>query len=73
MLDLLVVILFGWLFVKCAGIMLHLAWGTMKIAAIILMAIALPALVVCLIFAGGILLLLPIIPIAVAYLLIRAL
>ena len=59
MFELLVVILFGWLAIKAIGIALTLTWGAAKVLATILFAIALPVLFVCLLFAGGVILLLP--------------
>lgn len=59
MLDLIAVILFGWLFLKTAGIALQIAWGVAKVVAVVLMVLALPALICCLLFAGGIVLFAP--------------
>lgn len=57
MLNLLVIALFCWLFFKALGLAFRMAWGAAKIAASVLFAVAVPLLVVCLIFAGGLLLL----------------
>ena len=46
--------------------MFKLTWGAAKIVASILMVVALPVLIVCLVFASGIVLLVPIILIAIA-------
>ena len=59
MLDLLVVILFCWLLVKTIGLVLSLTWGAATVLAAILVAVAVPVLLVCLLFAGGVILLLP--------------
>jgi len=59
MFELLVVILFCWFSVKAIGIALTLTWGAAKVLAAILLAIAVPVLVICLLFAGGVILLLP--------------
>lgn len=59
MLELLVVILFCWLSVKTIGLALSLTWGAAKVLAAILFVIAVPVLFVSLLFAGGVLLLLP--------------
>ena len=72
MLDLLLTILFCWLFFKAIGLAFRVAWGTTKIIASLLFALALPLLVVCLLFAGGLLLLLPIALIAIAFGLLKA-
>lgn len=67
MLDLLFVILFCWLFFKAIGLAVRVAWCTAKVAASVLFAIAVPLLVLCLVFAGGVLLLLPVAMIAIAF------
>lgn len=72
MLDILLVVLFCWLFWKAAGLAFRVAWGTTKILASILLTVALPLLGVGLIFAGGVLLLIPIVLIVLAFLLLKA-
>lgn len=59
MFELLVVILFCWLLVKTIGLVLSLTWGAATVLAAILVAVAVPVLLVCLLFAGGVILLLP--------------
>ena len=66
MLKLLTVIVFAWLFFKTIGMTLKLTWGAAKIIASILMAFALPLLIVCLIFVGGMALLVPLAVICLA-------
>lgn len=72
MLDLIVVILFCWLFFKALGLAFKAAWGTAKILASILFAIAVPMLIACLTFAGGIVLLVPVALIGIAFGLLKA-
>lgn len=72
MLELIVLILFCWLFFKAAGLAFRAAWGAAKIIASILLAVACPLLVLGLIFAGGIVLLVPVAIIAVAFGLLKA-
>jgi len=72
MLEILLVILFVWLFIKTLGLALRVAWGTAKILASVLFAVAVPLLGVCLVFAGGILLLIPIVLIGIAFALLKA-
>lgn len=72
MLDLLVIILFCWLFFKAIGLLFRMAWGTAKVIASLLLTIAVPLLVVCLVFAGGIALLLPLALIGLAFGLLKA-
>ena len=57
--ELLVIILFCWLSFKAIGLALTLTWGAAKILAALLFVIAVPVLIVCLLFAGGVVLLLP--------------
>ena len=59
MFELFAIILFIWLLGKAIGLAFKLTWGVAKVAASILMVIALPALVLCLLFAGGIALIVP--------------
>ena len=71
MLDLLVIALFCWLFFKALGLAFRMAWGAAKIAASVLFAVAVPLLVVCLIFAGGLLLLVPVALMGLAFWLLK--
>ena len=66
MFELLTVGIFIWLLVKAAGFAFKLTWGVAKIAASILIGVALPVLIVCLVFVGGIALLVPLGMIAIA-------
>lgn len=72
MLDLIIVILFCWLFFKALGLAFKLAWGTAKIVASVLFAIAVPMLALCLLFAGGLLLLVPLALVSIAFGLLKA-
>lgn len=72
MLELLFVIVFFWLFFKALGLAFRVAWGTTKIIASLLFGIAVPLLVVCMIFAGGIVLLLPLALVGIAFGLLKA-
>ena len=66
MFELLIFVLFIWLMGKAIGLSLRLTWGAAKIAAGILMLMALPILIVCFVFVGGIALLIPVAMIAIA-------
>ena len=66
MFEILVVVLFIWLAWKAIGFSLTLAWGAAKIVGAILFVLAIPVLLLCLIFTGGIVLLLPVILIGIA-------
>lgn len=72
MLEIIFTILAIWLFVKAIGLAFKLTWGAAKIGATILLVLAVPAFILCLIFAGGFLLLLPVALIAGAVGLLKA-
>ena len=72
MIDLLITIAFSWLFFKAIGLAFKVAWGVAKIVASLLFAIAVPMLVLCLIFAGGVILLVPVAMIAIAFGILKA-
>lgn len=72
MLELLSVVLFCWLFFKAVGLAFRVAWCGTKIVASLLFAVAVPLLFVCLLFAGGLLLLLPVALMAIAFALLKA-
>jgi len=67
MLEILLTIAFCWLFFKAIGLALRMAWGTAKVIASLLFAIAVPLLFVCLVFAGGIVILLPLALVGLAF------
>lgn len=72
MVELLTVIVFCWLFFKAVGLAFRMAWGTAKIVASVLFAVAVPLLVLCLIFAGGVFLLLPLALVGIAFGMMKA-
>ena len=72
MFELLSVIVFIWLLVKAVGLAFNLTRGAAKVVASILIGIALPVLVVCLIFVGGIALIVPIAVIGIAVGILKA-
>ena len=72
MLEILTVVLFCWLFFKALGLAFRVAWGTTKLIAALLFVVAVPRLVVCLVFVGGIALLLPLILMGLAFGLLKA-
>ena len=72
MLEFLTVILFCWLFFKAVGLAFRMAWGTAKVIASLLFTVAVPLLILCLVFAGGIFLLLPLALIGIAFGLLKA-
>ena len=72
MFEILVVIAFIGLTIKFFGLAFRITWGAAKIVASLLFALALPVLMICMIFAGGLALLLPIALVAVAIGMLRA-
>lgn len=60
MLEIIFTILAVWLFFKAIGLAFKITWGAAKIVATILLALAVPVFILCLIFAGGFILLLPV-------------
>ena len=72
MFELLILILFGWIFFGAIRLAFHVTWGFAKIAASILFALALPVMILCLLFAGGVVLLLPVAMIGLAWSVLKA-
>lgn len=72
MFELLVLILFCWLFFGAIRLVFKVAWGLAKIIAVILFVLSLPTLIGCLLYAGGIILLLPIALVTVAWGILKA-
>lgn len=72
MLEILTIILFCWLLFKTVGLAFRVAWGTAKLIASVLFALAVPMLVISLLFAGGILLLVPLALVGMAFGLLKA-
>lgn len=66
MFELLTIIVFAWLLIKAIGLAFKLTWGMAKIVASILMVVALPLLIVCLLFVGGAILIVPVAMIGIA-------
>ena len=67
MFELLVIFIFCWLFVKVLKLAFHITWGMAKMAAFILCVLACPILILCLLFASGFVLLLPVLLVVGAY------
>ena len=66
MFELLTIIVFAWLLIKAIRLAFKLTWGMAKIVASVLMVLALPLLIVCLLFVGGAILIVPVAMIGVA-------
>ena len=72
LLDLLLTAFFIWLLFKAFGLTLRVAWSLTKVIAVVLFVMAIPALVACLLFAGGLLLLIPVAMVGVAVGILRS-
>lgn len=72
MIQILVIVCFCYLGFKALGLFFRIAWGAAKIAATVLFVLALPMLVGCLVFAGAILLAIPLALMAIAFGLLKA-
>lgn len=72
MFELLTIIVFIWLLIKTIGLAFKLTWGMAKIIASILMLFAVPLLVVCLLFVGGAILIVPVVMIGIAAGIVKA-
>ena len=66
MFELLTIVVFVWLLIKTIGLAFKLTWGMAKIIASILLVLALPLLIVCLLFVGGAILIVPVAMIGIA-------
>ena len=66
MFELLTIVVFVWLLIKAIGLAFKLTWGMAKIIASILVVLALPLLIVCLLFVGGAILIIPVAMIGIA-------
>ena len=67
MFELLVLVLFAWLFVKSICLAFRVTWGLAKLFAVILFVLAVPALIGGLLLASGIVLLFPLVLIGIAW------
>ena len=72
MLEILFTVLFVWLLMKTIGLAFRVAWDATKIVASILFSLAVPLLVLCLIFAGGLLVLVPLAMLGAAFGLLKS-
>ena len=72
MFELMVVIAFVWLSLKMLGLAFSLTWGLAKIVAFALLVAAFPVLFAGLIFAGGLILLVPLAMVGAAFGLVKS-
>ena len=66
MFEMIAVVIFLWLLFKALGLVFRLTWSVTKLVAGLLMVLAFPLLVVCLIFAWGLMLIVPLALIGIA-------
>ncbi len=69
--EIAITVLFIWLFFKALKLTFKITWGITKIIAVVLFVIALPALICCLLFASGAILLIPLAIIGAAFGLVK--
>lgn len=72
MFELLTLALFVWLFYHAVRLTFKITWGFAKAAAVFLLVLAMPVLVGCLLFTGGILLLVPVLLVVMAWGVLKA-
>ena len=71
MFEVLVIIIFCWLFVKVLKLAFSITWGFAKVVATVLCVLACPLLILCLLFAGGLALIVPVLIVVGAYTLLK--
>ena len=67
MFEILMIGLFLWLTFKLLMFSVKVAWGLTKVISVVLFLLALPIMMICLVFAGGVVLFLPLALIGAAY------
>jgi len=72
MFELIVLALFCWIFFGAIKLTFKVAWGLAKVIAVILFVLALPSLIGCLLYASGIILLVPVALIGLAWGILKA-
>lgn len=72
MFELLILIVFCWIFFGAIRLFFKVAWNLAKVLAVVLFVLALPSLIGCLLYASGIILLLPVVLISVAWGILKA-
>lgn len=72
MFEILTIAIFIWLMVKAIGLAFKLTWGAAKVIASVLIGLALPVLIICLLFVGGIALIVPVALIGIAVAILKA-
>ena len=70
--DIAGVALCGWLLIKSIPLLFKVTWGITKFIATILIILALPLIVICLMFVGAFKLLIPLVVILIAFGLLKS-
>lgn len=71
MFEIIITVLFCWLIFTVFKLLFKLAWGAAKIFALLLSILAIPIMIGCLLFVGGLLLLLPVVMLIAAMVIIK--
>lgn len=71
MFEILVTALSIYFFIGAVKLAFRITWGATKIIATVLLSLAVPVLILCLVFAGGAVLLIPVLLIAGAFALLK--
>lgn len=72
MFEIIISLLAVWLLIKAICLAAKLTWGTAKVIATVLLSLAIPLFILCLVFVGGAFLLLPMVMLAGAWGLMKA-
>lgn len=72
MFEFFVLILFCWICLGAIKLVFKVAWGLAKVFAVILFILAFPSLIGCLLYASGVILLLPVALIGLAWGILKA-
>ena len=73
MLSVLLIAAFCWLYLKALGLVFRVTWGMVKLVGSLLILMAAPVLILMLLFAGGLLLLIPLAMVALGILILKIL
>ena len=72
MFEIITTVIFVWLLVKAIGLAFKLTWGAAKVITSVLLALAVPVLIFCVLFVGGIALIVPIVLAGIAVAILKA-
>jgi len=72
MMEILTVVIFFYLFFKLLGLAFRMTWGLAKLVAGLLITLALPVFILCFLFVGGVVLLVPLVMMGAAFGILKA-